>query len=356
MMMAAFVTAAAIYLQLDLRTSAFGTSPPIDAKLGSLQLLNAGGKDFDGDVSDDAPSPWRRHLVSTAMGTLTTAPLLSGLALNPQSCSCCQCRLYNNLLLPPAANALVEMTPPPSDLEKTYDRPRNSGFDRVFSYVMSTDMDRYDAEARPYKSGLFKNLFDSLARNGGSDTVPSMVEIGGGTLPNAPYYAQAVADGKVKGLDIISVDPNDSMFGYAQQIAESSGLLSSSLDTSLRSVHGVAEALPFADGSIDACVGTLTLCSVSSQERALSEIQRVLKPGTGKFLFWEHVLSDDPGIALQQKILSPLQTLVADGCHLDRRTGESIQNAGFRGGVEMGYVRLDIPSFLSNTVLGIASC
>ncbi|KAL9178805.1 hypothetical protein ACHAXT_003936 [Thalassiosira profunda] len=329
-MTVAFVAAAAIILQA-LQASAFGTS----------------------DGGDAPSSLGRRHLVSTAMGALTAAPLVSGTVPN-LSCPCCQCRLYNDLLLPPAANALVEMTPPPSDLEKTYDRPRNSGFDRVFSYVMSTDMDRYDAEARPYKTGLFKNLFDSLARNGGSDTVPSVVEIGGGTLPNAPYYAQAVADGKVKGLDIISVDPNDSMFGYAQQTAETSGMLSSS-QTSLRSVHGVAEALPFADGSIDACVGTLTLCSVSSQDRALSEIQRVLKPG-GKFLFWEHVLSDDPGIALQQKILSPLQTLVADGCHLDRRTGESIQNAGFRGGVEMEYVRLDIPSFLSNTVLGLGSC
>ena len=67
------------------------------------------------------------------------------------------------------------------------------------------------------------------------------------------------------------------------------------------------------------------------------------------------MLAEDPGIALQQKLLSPLQTLVADGCHLDRRTGESIQNAGFQGGVEMEYVRLNVPSFLSATVFGQAS-
>ncbi|KAL7538892.1 hypothetical protein ACHAXR_008870, partial [Thalassiosira sp. AJA248-18] len=139
--------------------------------------------------------------------------------------------------------------------------------------------------------------------------------------------------------------------------AEKSGLISSSLpnNNSLRNVHGVAEALPFADGSVDAVVGTLTLCSVTDQERALSEIRRVMKPKSGKFLFWEHVLSEDEtGLALQQKILSPIQTFVADGCHLDRRTGVMIQNAGFRGGVEMEYLMLD-DSIISPTVFGIAT-
>lgn len=230
--------------------------------------------------------------------------------------------------------------------------------------------------ARPYKTRLFQTLFDSLALgnrdgngNGNRDGNPPVVlEVGMGTFPNAPYYVQAMkgisdSDGSASlrggGLDIISVDPNDSMFDYAKDSAKRSGLLSSSSNTiSLRNVHGVAEALPFADNSIDAVVGTLTLCSVVDQQQALNEIRRVLKPnGVGKYLFWEHVLSEDnAGLALQQKVLSPLQTAVADGCHLNRRTGVNIQNAGFGGGVELEYIMLDgITGIISPTVFGIAA-
>jgi len=227
-------------------------------------------------------------------------------------------------------------------------------------------MEGYERKARPYKTQLFQTLFDSLVRDRvkGSDEsndLPVVLEVGMGTFPNAPYYAQAMKESALKGLDIISVDPNDTMFNYAKDTAEKSGLFSSSPNTSLRNVHGVAEALPFADGSIDAIVGTLTLCSVTNQEQALSEIRRVLKPRTGKFLFWEHVLSeDDTVLALQQKILSPIQTLVADGCHLNRRTGVNIQNAGFLGGVEIEYMNLggsiiDGSDVISPTVFGIAT-
>ena len=104
-------------------------------------------------------------------------------------------------------------------------------------------------------------------------------------------------------------------------------------------------------------VATLTLCSVTDQQRALSEIQRVLKPNTGKYLFWEHVLSEnDTGLMVQQKVLSPLQTLVADGCHLNRRTGMNIIDGGlFHGGVEMEYIVLDEGGIIAPTSYGIAT-
>jgi SAM-dependent methyltransferase len=139
---------------------------------------------------------------------------------------------------------------------------------------------------------------------------------------------------------------------YAIDNAEKSGLQSPS--SSLRIVHGVAEALPFADASVDAVVVTLTLCSVTNPERAVSEIKRVLKPG-GIFVFWEHVLSEkDGGLALQQQILSPIQTFVADGCHLNRRTGSIIANAGFRGGVDLRYTTMTSVDIIGPTVYGVA--
>ena len=122
------------------------------------------------------------------------------------------------------------------------------------------------------------------------------------------------------------------------------------LASRLSQAHGVAEALPLPDGSVDAVVCPLTLCSVPNQELALAEIRRVLRPG-GTYLFWEHVLSrDDIGLALQQRLLTPLQTIVADGCHLDRQTGTLIRRAGFQD-VPMEYVSLDA-SLISPTVYG----
>ena len=382
-------TAAILILQLQLQVatlvSAFGAPHRDVTSIRALETGDIVNNEDEDESYAHAPSVQRRNLLSgassAAMGTFTASVLSTDLHRVPpaSSFSChCQCRAYYNkhLLMPPAANALIEMAPPSPDLVKSFDKPRNAGLDEFFSYSMSVGMDDYEMKAQPYKTKLFQRLFESLASkssasnassdiNGGGNNLPVVVEIGMGTFPNAPYYAHALKDSALKGLDIISVDPNDSMIGYAKESAQKSGLIissnniapsSSSSSTSLRSVHGVAEALPFANDSVDAIVCTLTLCSVTNPERVLSEVRRVLKPQTGKFLFWEHVLSEDnTGLALQQQILSPIQTLVADGCHLNRRTGSIIEGANFPGGVELEYMALDGSSIISPTVFGIAS-
>lgn len=57
------------------------------------------------------------------------------------------------------------------------------------------------------------------------------------------------------------------------------------------------------------------LCSVPSPAAALSEVRRVVAPG-GRLAIIEHVaapVSSKPLVALGQKLLDPLQQLVADG-------------------------------------------
>jgi ubiquinone/menaquinone biosynthesis C-methylase UbiE len=56
------------------------------------------------------------------------------------------------------------------------------------------------------------------------------------------------------------------------------------------------QTLPAADEEFDAAVASLVLCSVSDQDIALREIQRVLRPG-GELRFYEHVISARPGWA-----------------------------------------------------------
>ncbi|EJK53762.1 hypothetical protein THAOC_26725, partial [Thalassiosira oceanica] len=265
-----------------------------------------------GEKTPAAPDPdasARRRLLAT---TLTAG------------CGCCGSAIQ-------AADAL-EL----SERESPYDKRRNPLVDKFFADGMATEMDDYESKAKPYKSQLFRNMFRTLSeqKRGGQGAASVIVEVGMGTFPNAHFYAEGMKSSGMDELEVIGVDPNDSMTPYARKSAKKAGLDGG---VSLRNVHGVAEALPLQDGSVDAVVCTLTLCSVPDQGLALAEIRRVLRPG-GTFLFWEHVLSrDDIGLALQQRLLTPLQTIVADGCHLDRQTGRLIRQAGFED-VQMEYV------------------
>jgi len=93
-------------------------------------------------------------------------------------------------------------------------------------------------------------------------------------------------------------------------------------------VHAPAEDLPFEDGSFDAAVSTLVLCSVDDQVQALAELRRVLIPG-GRLLFIEHVRSDEPGLAKWQDRLNRVNRLVGHGCNCNRATLDAMSAAGF---------------------------
>jgi SAM-dependent methyltransferase len=92
---------------------------------------------------------------------------------------------------------------------------------------------------------------------------------------------------------------------------------------------GTAEALPFEDRSFDCVVCTFTLCSVQGPGAALAEARRVLKPG-GRFLFCEHGLAPDPGVAKWQRRIEPVWKVIAGGCHLTRPVTSAVAAAGFK--------------------------
>jgi SAM-dependent methyltransferase len=70
------------------------------------------------------------------------------------------------------------------------------------------------------------------------------------------------------------------------------------------------------------------LCSVPSLERALAELRRVLRPG-GELRFFEHVRSANPLVGAFQDLITPLWSVGAAGCHLNRDTAAAIRGAGF---------------------------
>ena len=91
---------------------------------------------------------------------------------------------------------------------------------------------------------------------------------------------------------------------------------------------GEAERLPWADASFDTVVCTFTLCTVRDPALALREARRVLRPG-GQFLYCEHGLSSDVGVARWQVRIEPVWKRLAGGCHLTRDAERLLGEAGF---------------------------
>lgn len=194
---------------------------------------------------------------------------------------------------------------------------------KSFAQGMETGMAEYELAVSERKRKLFENL-------NVSDGSLTALDVGIGTGPNLVYLPA--------NTSCVGLDPNPFMFKYAEQKA--AGLATRGLG--LKLLRGDAESIPCDDASFDAVICTLTLCSVKSPERAISEILRVLKPG-GTFLFIEHVSArESPPLRAAQIVFNPLQILLADNCHLTRDTGKMIQDCGGFESIEMEYFTVDL--------------
>ena len=143
-----------------------------------------------------------------------------------------------------------------------------------------------------------------------------VLELGVGMGLNLRFYDPD------KVSEVLGVDPSPELRAVAEAAERAPAL-------KVRVDDGTAEALPFDTASFDTVVCTFTLCSVCTPSAALAEARRVLKPG-GRFLFCEHGLSPDPGIAKWQARIEPLWKRIAGGCHLTRPVTSAIQTAGFK--------------------------
>jgi ubiquinone/menaquinone biosynthesis C-methylase UbiE len=143
----------------------------------------------------------------------------------------------------------------------------------------------------------------------------NILEVGFGTGLNLPYYPREVKQ-------INSIDVNAGMNSIARSNINKSPI---QVDYHIAD----AQHLPFADASFDTVVSTWTLCSIRNIEQALQQIYRVLK-AEGKFIFVEHGLSREVSIQKWQHLLTPIQKVIADGCHVNRDIEKLILGAGFK--------------------------
>jgi ubiquinone/menaquinone biosynthesis C-methylase UbiE len=165
-----------------------------------------------------------------------------------------------------------------------------------------------EAGLRDFRAGL---IADARGRT---------LELGAGTGLNLEHYPEAVTE-------LVLTEPFGPM---AQRLRERAA----SSEREVQVVEAAAGALPFADDSFDTVVATLVLCTVEDVPTVLAEIDRVLVPG-GRFLFCEHVRSDDPAVARKQDRWEGPWRFVGHGCHPNRDTVGAIDGSA----LELGEVR-----------------
>ncbi len=159
-----------------------------------------------------------------------------------------------------------------------------------------------------------------------------VVEVGAGSGANFPHYPPQVTE-------VVAVEPESYLREQARSAAAAAPVPITVLD-------GVADALPLADGSCDAAVACLVLCTVPDQASALAELRRVLKPG-GELRFLEHVRGSTPRMARAQRFVDrTFWPRAFGGCHTARDTTAAIAAAGFAIERERDLRPRSLPSFL----------
>ena len=159
--------------------------------------------------------------------------------------------------------------------------------------------------------------FEKILFSGGREWVCSqargeVIDIGVGTGRNLEHYP--------KGIRLTGIDISAPMLDIARHRASRLGR-----EVDLR--EGDAQALEFANANFDTVVFTLSLCSIPDDGKAISEANRVLRPG-GRLLLLEHVASPRWLVRTVQRLLDWI-TVRTVGDHLVRDPLVHVQAQGF---------------------------
>ncbi|GAA3646156.1 class I SAM-dependent methyltransferase [Lentzea roselyniae] len=161
------------------------------------------------------------------------------------------------------------------------------------------------------------SFFERIQFSGGREWVcpqatGDVLEVAVGTGLNLPHYPANV---RLTGLDL-----SPAMLDIARTRA-------AELGREIELCEGDAQALPFPDASFDTVVCTLGLCGVPDERGAITEMQRVLKPG-GKLLLLDHVGSHHRIVHFVQSLLEKF-TVRMMGDYQTRRPLPLVEQAGF---------------------------
>jgi ubiquinone/menaquinone biosynthesis C-methylase UbiE len=158
------------------------------------------------------------------------------------------------------------------------------------------------------------------------DLTGRVLEVGCGTGTMFGYYGPNVR--------VEAIEPEADFLALAMKKA-------AAYPDKINAQHGDGMSLVYEEGSFDAVVFGLVLCSVPSMERVLAEAYRVLRPG-GRLRALEHVRSEHSVAGVLLDITNPIWMKInQQGCRWNRRSLEAIQAAGFSLDDVQSYKRFD---------------
>jgi SAM-dependent methyltransferase len=140
-----------------------------------------------------------------------------------------------------------------------------------------------------------------------------VIEVGAGNGINFSYYPASVEE-------VVAIEPEPYLRARAQGAARCAPV-------PVLVKEGVAEALG-EEGTFDAAVASLVLCSLRDPARALEELFTAIRPG-GELRYYEHVRGHGQWTARAQRTADVVWPHMAGGCHLSRDTERDIERAGF---------------------------
>jgi ubiquinone/menaquinone biosynthesis C-methylase UbiE len=157
----------------------------------------------------------------------------------------------------------------------------------------------------------------------------TVVELGFGSGLNIAHYPRGVER-------VLAIEPSDTGWELSSERRTASPV-------PIERCGLDAQHLGFDDGSVDVVLSTFTLCTIPDPGAAVAEVRRVLRHG-GTFHFLEHGLSPEPRVAAWQSVMSPVNTALAGGCHLDRRIDRLMTDGGLLlENLDAGYLALSAP-------------
>jgi ubiquinone/menaquinone biosynthesis C-methylase UbiE len=156
--------------------------------------------------------------------------------------------------------------------------------------------------------------FSQVRRELVADLSGRVLEIGCGTGTMFQYYGD--------GIELDAIEPEQDFLTLAAAKAATM--------PRVRAAAGNGSSLAFPDGTFEAVVLGLVLCSVPSVERVLAEAFRVLRLG-GRLRALEHVRSDGAIAGLLMDAANPLWLrLNRQGCNWNRQPLPKVKAAGFQ--------------------------
>src|SRR5581483_12129921 len=146
-----------------------------------------------------------------------------------------------------------------------------------------------------------------------SDATGRVLEVGGGTGHNLPYYAAA--------SEVVIIEPDPAMVRRLTPKLSTcpvpARVVTAGIDDPDLADSGIE------DEGFDTIVCTLVLCTVPDPGEAARSLHRLLRPD-GRLLFLEHVVASGRVRRFAQRAVNPLWGVMAAGCHLDRNPVETL--------------------------------